>query len=310
MSDRGSAPGGAGLLHYLKEAFLFRWNLLFFLGGAAAAAISPLPDVLLPLACAAELAYLGGLASIPRFRSAIDAKDHADRSSAGGAASPPQAALSDVSLHGDRSAALRGDLLRGLDPAARQRFDRLRARCLDMQRLARGVTGQTSDPSRTDEIRAPALDRLLWAFLRILYSQQALQRFLAASDEPELRRNLEDLKARQARAKERGDERIGRSLADSVATGELRLENHRKAVSNEEFVGVELDRIEGKIQALAETAVSHQDPDLISSQVDSVAASMAHTEEAIREINQITGLNEQLSEAPAILNADLERDAR
>ena len=166
------------------------------------------------------------------------------------------------------------------------------------------------DPSRTDEIRAPALDRLLWAFLRILYSQQALQRFLAASDEPELRRNLEDLKARQARAKERGDERIGRSLADSVATGELRLENHRKAVSNEEFVGVELDRIEGKIQALAETAVSHQDPDLISSQVDSVAASMAHTEEAIREINQITGLNEQLSEAPAILNADLERDAR
>ena len=296
MSDRGSAPGGAGLLHYLKEAFLFRWNLLFFLGGAAAAAISPLPDVLLPLACAAELAYLGGLASIPRFRSAIDAKDHADRSSAGGAASPPPAALS--------------DLLRGLDPAARQRFDRLRARCLDMQRLARGVTGQTSDPSRTDEIRAPALDRLLWAFLRILYSQQALQRFLAASDEPELRRNLEDLKARQARAKERGDERIGRSLADSVATGELRLENHRKAVSNEEFVGVELDRIEGKIQALAETAVSHQDPDLISSQVDSVAASMAHTEEAIREINQITGLNEQLSEAPAILNADLERDAR
>ncbi len=296
MSDRGPAPGGAGLLHYLKEAFLFRWNLLFFLGGAAAAAISPLPDVLLPLTCAAELAYLGGLASIPRFRAAIDAKAHAARSSASGAAGPPLPALS--------------ELLRGLEPAARQRFDRLRARCLDMQRLARGVTGQTSDPSRTDEIRTPALDRLLWAFLRILCSQQALQRFLAASDEPELQRNLADLKARQVQAKQRGDERIGRSLADSIATGELRLDNYRKAVSNEEFVGVELDRIEGKIQALAETAVSHQDPDLISSQVDSVAASMAHTEEAIREINQITGLNEQLSEAPSILNADLERDVR
>lgn len=295
MSDRRPAPGGAGLLHYLAEAFLFRWNLLFFLGGAAAAAISPLPDVLLPLACAVELAYLGGLASIPRFRSAIDAKVHAGRPPPDGVG-PPQAALS--------------DLLRGLEPAARQRFDRLRARCLDMQRLARGVTGQTSDPGRTDEIRTPALDRLLWAFLRILYSQQALQRFLAATDEPELQKNLADLKARQAQAKERGDERIGRSLADSVATGELRLENYRKAASNAEFVGVELDRIEGKIQALAETAVSHQDPDLISSQVDSVAASMAHTEEAIREINQITGLNEQLSEAPAILNADLEREAR
>jgi hypothetical protein len=297
MSERGPAPGGAGILHYFKEAFLFRWNLLFFLGGAAAAAMSPLPDVLLPLACAAELAYLGGLTSIPRFRSAIDAKVHSDRTSAGGSsAGPPQAALS--------------DLLRGLDPAARQRFDRLRTRCLDMQRLARGVTGQTSDPDRTDEIRTPALDRLLWAFLRILHSQQALRRFLAATDEPELQKNLADLKAREAQAKERSDERIARSLADSVTTGERRLENYRNAVSNAEFVGVELDRIEGKIQALAEAAVSHQDPDLISSQVDSVAASMAHTEEAIREMNQITGLNEQLSEAPAILNADLEREAR
>jgi hypothetical protein len=296
MRERAPAPGGAGLLHYLKEAFLFRWNLLLFLGVTAAAAISPFPDVLLPLACAAELVYLGGLASIPRFRAAIDAKVHASRSSATGAPATAQPALS--------------DLLRGLDPAARQRFDRLRARCLDMQRLARGVTGQTADPGRTDEIRTPALDRLLWAFLRILYSQQALRRFLAASDEKELERGLAELKARQLQVKERGDERIERSLADSVATAELRLDNYRKATSNAEFVGVELDRIEGKIQALAETAVSRQDPDLISSQVDSVAASMAHTEEAIREINQITGLHEQLAEAPAILGADLEREAR
>lgn len=296
MADRAPNPGGAGLFHYIKEAFLFRWNLLLFLGGAAAAAISPLPDVLVPLLCAVELAYLGGLASIPRFRAAIDARVRAARPEATAAGSPPQAALA--------------DLLRGLDAPARQRFDRLRVRCLDMQRLAHGASGQAGDPARTDEIRTPALDRLLWAFLRILYSQQALQRFLAATDEKEIERGLADLRARQAQARDRGDERIGRSLADSIATGELRLENHRKAVSNAEFVGVELDRIEGKIRALAEIAVSHQDPDLISSQVDSVAASMAHTEEAIREINQITGLHEQMAEAPSILNADLEREAR
>ena len=296
MAERAPMPGGAGLLAYLKEAFLFRWNLLLFLGGVAAAAISPLPDVLFPLACAAELAYLGGLASIPRFRAAIDAKVHAARQAAAVPGSLPQAALA--------------DLLRGLDPPARQRFDRLRRRCLDMQRLARGAGGQAADTARTDEIRTPALDRLLWAFLRILSSQQALQRFLAATSEKEIQGLLGDLRARQAQARERGDERIGRSLADSIATGELRLENYRKAVSNAEFVGVELDRIEGKIQALAEIAVSHQDPDAISSQVDSVAASMAHTEEAIREINQITGLHEQMAEAPSILNADLEREAR
>jgi hypothetical protein len=294
MTDRAPTPGGAGLFHYLKEAFLFRWNLLFFLGGAAAAAIGPFPDVFLPLACAAELLYLGGLASIPRFRAAIDARVHGARSAVPGDA--PQPVLA--------------DLLRGLDPAARRRFDALRARCLDMQRLAQGVSGKAGDPAKTDELRTPALDRLLWAFLRILYSQQALQRFLAATDEKEIQRGLADLRARQAQARDRGDERIGRSLADSIATGELRLENYKKAVANAEFVGVELDRIEGKIRALAEMAVSHQDPDLISSQVDSVAESMAHTEEAIREINQITGLHEQLAEAPSILSADLEREVR
>jgi hypothetical protein len=294
MSDREPVGRrGAGLGRYLREAFLYRWNLLLFLGSAAAAALSPFPDVLLPVTLAAELLYLGGLAGIPRFRAAIDARAAAERARPGEGAQP-EAALA--------------DLLGGLAPASRQRFDRLRARCLDMQRLARGVTGQAGDPGRTEEIRTPGLDRLLWAFLRILSSQQALQRFLAATDEKEIRAGLDDLRARQAQARERNDERILRSLSDSVATSELRLENHRKAVSNAEFVGVELDRIEGKIQALAEMAVSHQDPDLISSQVDSVAASMAHTEEAIREINQITGLSDQLAETPAILGARLERE--
>ena len=57
---------------YLKEAFLFRWNLLILLGGAAAAAMTPLAPVLLPLVAAGEMTYLTGLVSIPRFRAAID----------------------------------------------------------------------------------------------------------------------------------------------------------------------------------------------------------------------------------------------
>src|SRR5919202_313762 len=69
----GSDPSGsvtqpAGLPDYLKEAFLFRWNLLFFLGGTAAAALTPLAPVLLPLVAAGELMYLTGLISVTRFR--------------------------------------------------------------------------------------------------------------------------------------------------------------------------------------------------------------------------------------------------
>jgi hypothetical protein len=50
-----AAPSGAGMPGYLKEAFLFRWNLLLFLGGVAAAALTPVAGVLLPLVAAGEL---------------------------------------------------------------------------------------------------------------------------------------------------------------------------------------------------------------------------------------------------------------
>ena len=66
----------AGIAEYLKRAFLYRWNLLLFLGATAAAAISPFPDALIPLVLAAEVAYLGGLVSRPHFRDAIDAQVH------------------------------------------------------------------------------------------------------------------------------------------------------------------------------------------------------------------------------------------
>ena len=94
MSSEARLSGGAGLWRYVREAFLFRWNLLAFLGGAAAAALSPFPDVLLPLLGAGELLYLGGLVSVPHFRDAIDARIHA--AERGGVAVEPGAAPRDT----------------------------------------------------------------------------------------------------------------------------------------------------------------------------------------------------------------------
>src|SRR5256885_7452926 len=88
------APIGAGMTDYLREAFLFRWNLLFFLGGAAAAALTPLAGVLLPLVAAGEVTYLTGLVSVPRFRAAIDAKVHAAAKAVGGPAPPSEPPVS------------------------------------------------------------------------------------------------------------------------------------------------------------------------------------------------------------------------
>src|SRR6185295_20402303 len=88
----------AGMSDYLREAFLFRWNLLLFLGGTAAAVMTPLAPVLLPLVAAGELTYLTGLMSIPRFRAAIDAKVHSVGKETAGPAPPGQPPVSLVAM--------------------------------------------------------------------------------------------------------------------------------------------------------------------------------------------------------------------
>jgi DNA-binding FrmR family transcriptional regulator len=296
MTDKLHKPEAAGLGRYLKEAFLWKWNILLLLGSAAAGLISGYPDIALPIVGAAELAYLAGLTSIPRFRSAIDAKAHAEKAGAGAAAGGPAKQSMDL-----------GQMIAGLSPAARERFRLLRDRCLEMRRIARGVRGGAAGSGGADELRTPALDRLLWTFLRLLHSQQALDRFLASTEEGQIRDQIAKLEKEKTSALEKKSERIVRSLEDSIATAQLRLDNYGKSESNAELVRVELDRIEGKIQALTEMAVSHQDPDYISSQVDSVAASMQHTEEAMRELEQITGIRDEMQETPEILEANLEK---
>src|SRR5262245_53255260 len=285
---------------YLKEAFLFRWNLLFFLGASAAAALTPFSDVMLPLVAATELTYLTGLISVPRFRAAIDAKVHAaNQPATAERPTPAQPAPSVTSM------------LAGLPAEARSRFQRLHARCLEMRGIAAGVRGAAGDQgSGAEEIRTPGLDRLLWLFLRLLVSKTALDRFLQTMNEQEISARLADLRKNLETARKGGDERIVRSLQDSVASGELRLDNYGRAKKNAEFVSVELDRIEGKIQALAEMAVNRQDPDCLSSQVDPAADSMRQTEKAVSELQHLTGLGEQLEEPPAILETDLRQVLR
>jgi hypothetical protein len=286
-------PGrGAGMKEYLKRAFLYRWNMLFFLGSVAGAMLSPWPDALLPLVAAAELTYLGGVISFPRFRKAIDADAYKEAKGA---------------EQGVPSGNPVRDIVGRLSAESFRRFEQIRTRCLEMRVIAnevRGRSGQGGLPA--EDLNTPALDRLLWVFLRLLVSYEALSRFLERTDAVRIRSQLTQAKA-QLEKHGAGDDRITRSLRDSVAAQEQRLANYERAQANAEFVRVELDRIEAKIHALTESSVNRQDPDLLSSQIDSVAESMQSTEKAISELQQITGLVDEMQEPPAILEADIRK---
>src|SRR5512146_2221822 len=120
-------PKKAGLFRYLKEAFLFRWNLLLLGGAGAAAVLIGHPDIALPLVAAAEVTYLAGLATLPRFQGAIDAKARAEER---GGTGQPQATPQDSTTARERIL----EVLRSLADDRRGRFLRLRARCVEMTR--------------------------------------------------------------------------------------------------------------------------------------------------------------------------------
>jgi hypothetical protein len=285
-----TTTGGAGIKEYVKRAFLYRWNMLAFLGGVAGALLSPWPDALIPLVAAAEMTYLGGLIASSRFRKAIDADVYQESKQ--------------QRTEGREGARPIQEIVANLKPESSRRFEKVRARCLEMRGIAnqvRGRSGPGIQPS--EDLSTPALDRLLWVFLRLLISYEALERFLERTDAVEIRTRLAEAKAKLEQAG--GDERIIRSLQDSVAAQQQRLDNYERAQKNTDFVRIELDRIEAKIHALTESSVNRQNPDLLSSQIDSVAESMQSTEKAISELQEITGLVDEMQEPPAILEADL-----
>jgi chemotaxis protein histidine kinase CheA len=266
-------------------------------------------DVALPLVAAAEVTYLAGLTTLPRYQAAIDAKARAEERGTG-----PRPALTPAEATSAKDRIL--DVLRALSEDRRSRFLRLRARCVEMTRIANAVRGDTSDASgASSELRQPALDRLLWVFLKLLMSDQAISRFLQAADDAGIDRTLTDLKARRKKRADsvgeanQADDRIIRSLDDSISTAEARRENIERSKQNAEFVQTELDRLENKIQAVTELAVGHSDPNEVSSRIDAIAEGISQTEQTIRELQTITGMAADEA-TPSILDAELPVAAR
>ena len=278
---------------------MFRWNMLLFGGGVAAAVISGHADIALPLVAAAEVVYLAGLTTVPKFQNAIDAKAHKET----------KALEKPVENAAGRDRIL--EVLKALTEDRRARFLRLRARCVEMTRIANAVRGETGDTSGASiQLRMPALDRLLWVFLRLQLSEQAVRRFIDTAQEATINKTLEDLKVRRKKRADsvgeanQGDDKIIRSLDDSISTAEVRKGNLDKARDNAEYIAAELDRLENKIQAVTELAVGNTDPDEMSSRIDAISEGISQTEQTIQSLQQITGVSDT-DTAPSILDTDL-----
>ncbi len=269
----------------LKRAFLYHWNLLFVGVAGAVAAISGRPDVVLPLAGAAEIAYLSLLSTHPRFQAL----------SAEGGDGPEDAGT--ISL--ERTTA---DILRTLPPADRARYQRLSDLCARLRGLSTGVAGQ--EALGIPDLQLHNIDRLLRIYLRLLAGKNTLERFFTTVNETELERDLARARERLAVLDSEGGEptRVEKhraTLLDTIATIEMRQENYRKVRENHDTIMLELERLTTKIAGIAEMGIERQDTATVGREIDLVTSSVEGTEKTMREIEGLAGISLAAAGPPA-----------
>lgn len=268
------------LLKYVKAAFLNRWNLLAFAGSLGFAALSGVPDILIPLVLAGEIAYLGFLGTHPRFRKYVEVEE----------AEAARASTSATAEQGLQQ------ILQALPVKLLKRFEALRSRCLELREIAANLKNPDGSgaPLPLEEMQLAGLDRLLWIYLRLLYTQYMLDRFFQRTSEDQIQNDIRDLLRRlelQAKAPDTPQrQKVRKTIEDNLETSRARLANLQKAREQGELVQAEIERLENKIMSLSELAVNRNEPGYISSQVDQVAGSMVQTERTMNELEFATGL--------------------
>ena len=278
------------MLKYIKKAFLYHWNLLGVATGAAVAFVSGYPDVILPVLAALELIYLAGLSSNSRFQDAVIAAERKNE----------KAMRSSSSTKLNR-------ILTALDNEDRSRYEGLKDLCLELRHIADRIKGTIKTELEViSDVQVNSINRLLWMYLKLLYSKNALEAYFKAI-------NVKEIQARIKRAKERleamgpedndseAEAKRRESLMDTLKTSQKRLENYRISTDNYDFIGLELERLYAKITSLAEMGINQQDPNLITNEISVVSSSIEKAERTMDELDFITGFSFQDEEPPDLL---------
>lgn len=283
-------------MNYFKKALLNHWNVLGLVGAGGFALLSGIPEITLPLIAAAELVTVVLLAAHPKFQRYVDA----------------QAAAENRKANQRNSSQTLQQIMKALPPSTLAHFQRLQNRCLEFRQIASDLKqGGDGAVFPLDNAQLEALDKLLWIFLRLLYTQHALGKFLERANYQQMTADVkhveEQLKELDPQDQSVHAQKMRRTLEDHLKTGQDRLENFAKAEANYELVGAEIKRLESKISTLAELAVNRQEPDFIASQVDQVAGSMLDMEKTMNDLQFATGLAPLEEDVPNFLQSPLEK---
>jgi len=159
----------------------------------------------------------------------------------------------------------------GLAAGSQARYRALVAQCREIL----GIAGAGSDARSLTDLRAGNLNQLLWLFLRLLASQEAIGDTLARVDRGELESDMASLRERVAAAQP--DSPLARSIQATLDIQERRLANLETAASSLALIDSELERIEHQVRLVREESAVSGGPELLSSRLDAVSATLSET---------------------------------
>ncbi len=260
--------------NYLKAALLMPANLFALAAGALASIY--LGDWI-PFAAAggASVAYLTFLSTMPSFRRAVRANSEALTSSEVASPEEEQALLAELA------------------PSQREHYEQLKAlkgRILDEYgKLPGGGVLQASSEQR--------LDTLLTSFLRLVTTLNSYRKFLNAADRQAVEAELNELTKDVESEK---NERLKEVKSRRIDILKKRLARFVQAEESREVVSHQLASIEDLLRLTHEQSIAIRDPQVVTRQLDALAAEVAATEETVRDMESFMVVSEEFSSTPGV----------
>jgi hypothetical protein len=277
-----------GFSDYIREAFHARPIGMFvppnWVGIGAFALLGVLNPGFWLMGLGLELAYLGVLSNNPRFQRYVNA-----------------IVLSKDRLSWQQRVA---QLVTQLGPDGQQRYRELEVRC----RAILEQQFRMNAPAPGIDAQGQGLGRLLWVYLRLLLTRQAVDRIVRSAvdtqeDSERLKERIADLQERLKDDK-MGDE-LRRSLTGQAEILQQRLQKRGEARDKLAYLDAELTRIQDQVELVREQAVLAADPEALSQRIDQITTTLGGTTEWMKEQQQIYGAVEDLLAEPPPLTVNV-----
>jgi hypothetical protein len=187
-------------------------------------------------------------------------------------------------------------LIQQLSGEDQQRYRALEVRCWTLLEQQHAI--QTASPGL--QAQGEGLGRLLWVYLRLLTTRQAINRILRSpvgvpNESTGLEERISNL---QSRIKEELSEDLRKSLTGQIEILQQRLDKRREAKEKLAFLDAELTRIQEQVELVREQAVINADPETLSKRIDDVTATLGGTTQWISDQQKIYGAVEDLMSEP------------